>query len=110
MDLATAPVDIMRGTDAVHLGAVRKSGFSRTEMEAKAKDFESVFMAQMLKPMWEGVETDPVFGGGTGEDVMRDMLVQEYGKAMAASDNFGLSKDIMSVMIRIQEQAQGGNV
>lgn len=78
--------------------------FQMQRMEAAAKDFEAVFMAQMLKPMWEGVETDPMFGGGHGEDVMRDMLVQEYGKAMAQADDFGLAKSVLDVMIKIQER------
>ena len=31
-----------------------------------AKDFESMFMSQMLQPMFEGLGVDPTFGGGHG--------------------------------------------
>lgn len=105
LSLAQQPVDVLAQPKAVT--AQRKLGGKPplASIERSAKEFESVFMAQMLKPMWSGVETDPVFGGGAGEDVMRDMLVQEYGKAMAQADDFGLSKAVMDVMIRMQEQA-----
>ena len=109
MDALMPPVDTMTNP-ALPLTGTSRRGASRADLAAKAKEFEGVFMAQMLKPMWEGIETDPVFGGGVGEDVMRDMLVQEYGKAMAASDNFGLSDAVLDVMIRIQEQSQTGSV
>lgn len=113
MELATStltatPVDVLRNVSPLQTGAMKKAGVSREEMAKKAKEFEGIFMAQMLKPMWEGVETDPLFGGGTGEDVMRDMLVQEYGKSMAQSDNFGLSNAVLDVMLRVQEQSQTG--
>ncbi len=94
----------------MEVGAVQANAVlpeaSLKKLEAASREFEAVFMAQMLKPMWEGVETDPEFGGGTGEDVMRDMLVQEYGKAMAQAGDFGLSSAVMAEMIRIQSQSQ----
>lgn len=80
---------------------------SKEKLERTAKDFEEVFMSQMLKPMWEGLETNEMFGGGPGEDVMREMMVQEYGKSMAESNGYPMSKDIMTEMIRMQEQANG---
>jgi len=80
---------------------------SREEIERTAKDFESVFMAQMIKPMWDGIETDGMFGGGPGEDAVRQMILQEYGKSMAESSGYTMSKDIMTEMIRMQNQANG---
>jgi len=85
-------------------GALMAKGSSLRKMEAAAKEFEAVFMAQMLKPMWEGIETDGMFGGGHGEEVMRDLLVQEYGKAMAAGNHHILAPAVMDVMIRLQNQ------
>lgn len=107
MDFAGVSADVMTDIIVPSLASKKKFGVqgSREEMEKAAKDFESVFMAQMLKPMWEGMETDPVFGGGPGEDVMRDLLVQEYGKSMTAADEFGLSQAVMEEMIKMQEKA-----
>jgi Rod binding domain-containing protein len=69
---------------------------------AAAKDFEAMFMAQMLQPMFEGVEVNEMFGGGHGEEMMRGILIQEYGKAMAAGGGFGLADSVKAEMIRMQ--------
>ncbi|HEU0118526.1 MAG TPA: chemotaxis protein, partial [Alphaproteobacteria bacterium] len=49
-------------------------------VDKTSQDFESMFMSQMLQPMFDTIDVDPVFGGGHGEQVMRSFLVQEYGK------------------------------
>jgi hypothetical protein len=48
-----------------------------------AEEFEAVFIAQMMAPMFQGLETDELFGGGPGEDIYRSVLVEEYGKSIA---------------------------
>lgn len=101
---AMPSVDVLTTAQSALAGS---SGKTRAQMEAAAKDFESVFMAQMLKPMWAGVETDSEFGGGPGEDVMRDLLIQEYGKSMARADNYGLSNSIVNAMIQMQQTSSG---
>ncbi|MDD3182259.1 MAG: rod-binding protein [Alphaproteobacteria bacterium] len=101
MDALVSTVDVLKTSQAV--GNVTTT--EKEKLEKIAKDFESVFMAQMLKPMWEGVDTDGLFGGGPGEDVMKDLLVQEYGKSMVRNDQHGLSPAIMDAMIRMQEAA-----
>ena len=98
--------------DVSVLGSAQTSSFNRKginleKAEKAAKDFEAVFMAQMLKPMFEGVKTDGLFGGGVGEDSMRDLLLQEYGKSMVRGDQYGLAPAVMDAMIRMQNQADG---
>jgi Rod binding domain-containing protein len=107
MDMSALLVDAKVGPLSNGAASVLNVRGSLGKMAEAAKDFEAVFMAQMLKPMWEGMETDPMFGGGPGEDAMRDLLVQEYGKSMAHADNFGLSQVVMEEMIRIQEKVNG---
>jgi Rod binding domain-containing protein len=80
------------------------------DFDKTAKDFEGVFMAQMLQPMFESVGVDDIFGGGHGEEMVRGMLTQEYGKAVAAADKSGLSDAIKDQMIRLQEKANKGAV
>ncbi len=74
-------------------------------VDQAAKDFEAVFVSQMLQPMWEGVEVDDQFGGGHGEEVVRGLLIQEYGKAISKSGGFGLSDAIKAEMIQMQAEA-----
>lgn len=77
-------------------------------MGKTAKDFESMFMSQMLQPMMDGLEVDDTFGGGHGEEVMRGFMVQQYGKSMAAGDHSGLSTAIKNEMIHMQAKMSGG--
>ena len=88
---------------ASNLPATRVNGKS---LDGTAKNFESMFMAQMLQPMTESVDVDDAFGGGHGEEMMRSMLAQEYGKGMAATDRSGLSDAIKADMIRLQSHLQ----
>lgn len=68
-----------------------------------AEDFESMFLAQMLKPMFDSIETDALFGGGPGEDVYRSLLVQEYGKVLAASGGVGIADSVKAEILKLQE-------
>lgn len=79
------------------------------EIKAAAEDFESVFISQMVSHMFSGLEPDPVFGGGAGEDMFRSMMIQEYGKQMAKTGGIGVSKQIQKAILDIQEaQSKGG--
>lgn len=72
--------------------------------KAAAKDFEAVFISQMMSHMFEGVKTDPMFGGGEGEEMFRSMLVQEYGKQMAQGQGIGISDQMQKMMLQMQQQ------
>lgn len=67
-----------------------------------AVDFEAVFLTEMLKPMFEGIETNAMFGGGKGEDVFRDFALIEHGKNMAKSSSIGIADIVREQMIRLQ--------
>ena len=86
------------------LDSVKKSK-EMAKIEGAAEDFESVFVAEMMKPMFEGISTDAPFGGGKGEEVFRGMLLQEYGKLMAQTGSIGLSTSIRDAMIQMQSAA-----
>lgn len=68
-----------------------------------AQEFEAMFATQMLAPVMESVDIDENFGGGHGEEVFRSMLVQEYGKSIAASNSLGLAATIRQEMLKLQE-------
>jgi len=68
-----------------------------------AQEFEAMFATQMLSPMMETTEVNETFGGGHGEEMMRGMLMQEYGKAVAASGSLGLAHHIRQEMLKQQE-------
>ncbi len=69
-----------------------------------AKQFEGSFVGQMMEHMMAGVEVNPEFGGGTGEETWRSMLNQEYGKEIAKSGKLGVADNVMKAMLRAQEE------
>lgn len=68
-----------------------------------AEEFESVFIGQMLGHMFSGIKTDDMFGGGPGEDIYRDLLIDEYGKQMSRSGGIGLADSIERQLLQLQE-------
>lgn len=70
-----------------------------------AEEFEAVFIAEMMKPMFEGLETDGMFGGGKGEEVFKSLLLQEYGKLTAKTGKIGIADAVQTELIKIQEQS-----
>jgi len=74
-------------------------------IENASKDFEAMFMTEMIKPMFEGLKTDSRFGGGKGEEIFRGFMIEEYGKLMAERGDIGIADAVKAEMIRMQETA-----
>lgn len=75
-----------------------------------AQDFEAVFITEMMKPMFESVGVDEVFGGGKGEEIFRGLMVQEYGKLFAKQGGIGLADNVTAELLKVQEhQTTGSN-
>ena len=84
------------------------SGKAKTEAQADkaAKDFEAVFIAQMVSTMFEGVGTDGPFGGGFGESVFRSLMIDNYSKTIAEQGGFGLADQVKREILRLQEMKE----
>lgn len=78
------------------------------KLEETAKEFEALFIAEMFSHMFSGIEVDPAFGGGQGEEMFRSLLVNEYGKAAAQGGGLGVSDQIKRMMIDMQQQKTTG--
>lgn len=75
----------------------------KARTDKAAEDFEAVYISEMLKPMFETVEVDDMFGGGKGEEVFRGLLTQEMGKSIAKQGGFGLADHVKAELLKIQE-------
>jgi Rod binding domain-containing protein len=69
-----------------------------------AEEFEAVFLSEMLTPVFDKLDVDPLFGGGNGEQMYRSMMVQEYGKQLAKNGGVGIQDVIVK---QLQEYAKG---
>ena len=83
--------------------APRSGTFSEAEARAVGEDFEAVFLSEMLRPIFETVEADSLFGGGSGERVTKTLLIDEYGKAIAKSGGVGIADAVARELIKTQE-------
>jgi peptidoglycan hydrolase FlgJ len=75
-------------------------------VSAAAQDFEAMFATQLLKPMFDTIPVNGVFGGGHGEEIMRTFMLQEYGKMIAKTGCLGIAPQVKREMLRAQESAK----
>lgn len=73
-----------------------------------AQEFESVFISELLAPIFEHLGTDQLGGGGEGERAFRPLLVQEYAKEFTKAGGIGVADAVTRELLRIQaaQQAQ----
>lgn len=77
-----------------------------TGVRAVAEEFEAVFLSTMLQHMFAGVATDGPFGGGRSEETWRSLLVEEYGKSVAAAGGIGIADEIARELLALQEMTE----
>ena len=70
-----------------------------------AQDFEAMTLSQLLKPMFDTVDTSGgPFGGGAGEQAFKPFLTDAIAHQMAARGGLGLAVPIWHQMLRLQEK------
>ena len=75
----------------------------KKEATDAAQQFEAMYIGEMLRPMFENEDVDPLFGGGQAEKIYRSMLVDEYGKAVAKAGGMGIAKNIEQELLNKQQ-------
>lgn len=94
-----------RRADAARAGASLRADTNPDAVRQAAQDFEAVFVAQMLAPMFDSLSSDGMFGGGPGENIYRSILVDEYGKAVARAGGIGIADQVQREILKLQEAA-----
>ena len=79
---------------------------SHDRLHETAREFEEVFLAQMLQPMLSGLIPEEPFGGGPGEEMWQSMLVTEYGKAIAERGGIGIADAVVREALLAQEHGK----
>ena len=72
--------------------------------EKAGKEFEAVFIGEMLKPMFQGLKTDGLFGGGFAEEMNRSMLIDEYAAHITDAGGLGIAAHVKAELLRLQEK------
>jgi len=77
-------------------------GTTPDELRRAAEEFEAVFLSEMLAPMFEGLDTEGLGGGGMGEQIFRPMLVERYAEAISRAGGVGIADSVVREMLRLQ--------
>ena len=78
-----SPADMAASLQAASSKATPKPSAARGDVAGArktAEDFATFFFSQSLESVFSNMGSDKMFGGGSGEDVYRSLLTQEYGK------------------------------
>ena len=80
-------------------GNVRsQSSGDRDRLMEACRDFEALFLKQMLNTMRDTVEKSGLLDGGFAEQIYEDMLYDEYAKKMADTARFGIAEMLYNQM------------
>ena len=82
---------------------------AKAKAKKQADDFETMFLEQMTQHMFTNMGSEgPLGENGTGGDVWRSQLTQQYAKQIQKSGGIGVSDQIMREMLSLQAQASKG--
>ena len=96
---SSPPLDLLRQQGAAPAAAQAKT---REAVEKTARDFEASFISQMLGTMFQGIESDGPFGGGSGDAAFKSFLMDAVAKQMAQAGGLGLADDLTREMLKMQ--------
>lgn len=84
-----------------------KAGGGKTldpqKVEASAKDFEALFISQMVEQMFGESSGESAFGSGESDEVYKSLMVQEYGKMITRSGGIGIADYVKRELLKQQE-------
>ena len=100
-------IALLKATQGVGESSAKKLKEARhlEKIAGVAEEFEAVFIAEMMKPMFEGLSTEEPFGGGQTEEIFRGMLLQEYDSVIAKTGHLGIADAVKHELIKTQEQS-----
>lgn len=65
-----------------------------------------MFLSEMLKPMFETVKVNKMFGGGKGEEIFSGFLRDEYSKMLSVQGGIGIAGLVREQLIEMQSKAK----
>jgi Rod binding domain-containing protein len=113
--LLAAPAAKLAIGAAVNLASGIASALDNSKARKTADEFETVFLENFTQTVTATAgEEGPLGANGTGGDVWRSMLSQEYARQLQKAGGVGLSDQILRDLIQVQAAAGGkagaGNV
>ena len=100
MQKAAGEAKPLKQKDVGLLSEMRKPTNQAAKLRQTAKDFEAVFLFQMLKQMRSSVQKEDLFHGGMGEDMFTEMMDEELSKKMAGREGVGIAEMLYEQLSR----------
>ncbi len=106
--LASSSVDISTGGSALgsSIQGVKYKNMTPDKAEAAAKDFESLFITQMLENMFDESSGEEAFGSKDTNDVYKGLLMEQYGKLISRAGGIGIASYVKQELLKQQELQQ----
>lgn len=92
-------------TDAIGTVAKAASASSQQDkLKKTAKDFETVFLEDVMNRLGEASgDEGPLGGGEGGGSIYRSMLMKEYAGSIVKSGGVGIADSVYRQMLKLQE-------
>jgi Rod binding domain-containing protein len=97
-----APAPALFGAHAAASLAAAAKG-SPEEAREVARQFESVFIGELLEQMSMGLKTDGPFGGGPSEGIYRSFLNNAIAEQVSNNGGVGIADAVYREILRLQE-------
>lgn len=100
------PTAGISGSSALALSG-DKTMKSKDKVENLAREFESIFMNQMLKAMRQTIPKNEMINGGHAEDIYSSLLDEEFSRRMAYTQQGGISQSLAKQLNMVIEEQSG---
>lgn len=80
------------------------------QLKDSSKDFEAVFMTQVLSTMFEEVNFNPMGGENSATRQYKAVLVEEMGSKLSHNSGIGLADHVYKSLLEAQIRAQGDSL
>jgi peptidoglycan hydrolase FlgJ len=102
--------DMTTAVDAARQNAMTRLRPTKNDPAAAdktAREFEAMFLSQMLQPLFKDLKTaKTIMGGGHGEEVFSGLLVDEYAKTIAKNGGVGIAAMVRREIDKMQQAGE----
>lgn len=100
--MSNSPSQVLKAASRLSL-LHRAQPMTDAQINAVAKDFESMFIAQMMEPMFGESTGSELFGDKDTQEIYKGLMMEEYGKQIAASGGIGIASYVRKELLALQE-------
>jgi len=87
------------------IGLSAKPGsMSMDQINKVSKDFESMFIGQMVEQMFGDSQGEEAFGNKETSDIYKGMMADEYGKQISRAGGIGIADYVKQELMKLQEK------